>query len=267
MKCHVVKDLLPNQIDGLNGEETSALVNEHLEGCADCRLTYEKMTAEVAPEVKAEEKNIVFLKKLRARILRKSVIVAFSTCVIVLGSLTVFAKTYEIPIPFDRYRMTVELIPNAVASNADGSSAWWDLSYLEPSDDVYFAPDTEIPKDYKYIMDVLHIAYQGFSRISGTAISRDINRDGENVRVVFYRYTKTPWTSLFFDYDLVGTHENGTMTGSQIYGESYGRADYEPQMIEIYYLRARDLSRIDRLTDEEFDAQRVNAALVWSGVI
>jgi hypothetical protein len=56
------------------------------------------------------------------------------------------------------------------------------------------------------------------------------------------------------------------MTGSQIYGESYGRADYEPQMIEIYYLRVRDLSRIDRLSDEEFDAQRVNAALVWSGV-
>jgi len=258
---------MPNYIDGFTSDETRSEIEKHLEDCADCRKVHEKMTAEVALEVNAEDKSSVFLKKLKTRILRKSVIAAVSACIVVLGSLTIFAKTYEIPIPYDSRRMTVDLVPKAVMSGAGGISAWWPLSYLEPSAEVWFDPETEVPTNYEYTMDVLQIAYQGFSNIKDKAIGRDVVRDGGNVRVVYYRYIKTPWTSLFFDYDLTELHESGNMTGSPIYGESYGSVDYEPQRIEIYYLPVRNLAGIDRLSDEEFDAQRENAALVWSGVI
>lgn len=38
-------------------------------------------------------------------------------------------------------------------------------------------------------------------------------------------------------------------------------------MREIYYLPMRNLDKLNRLSDEEFDAQKEAARLVWSGVI
>ena len=38
-------------------------------------------------------------------------------------------------------------------------------------------------------------------------------------------------------------------------------------MREIYYLPMRNMDRLGRLSDEEFDALREKATLVWSGVI
>lgn len=269
MKCYVIKDLLPNYIDGLNSDETNLEISAHLDECDDCRAAYERMTAEMPQEVQQENNDFDFLKRLKAKILRKNVIVALFTCIFVLGSLIVFARTYEIPIPFDRYRMTAELIPSAVVINEDGSSAWWDLNDIEPPEDteITLGSGTVIPKDYEYVMDVLHIAYQGFSNISDQSIGRNINRNGEDVRVVYYRYTKTPWVSLFFDYDLTDFGESGQSTGTNIYGDSFQSADYEPQMIEIYYLPVKDLLRLYDLSDEDYDAQRENGALIWSGVI
>lgn len=40
-----------------------------------------------------------------------------------------------------------------------------------------------------------------------------------------------------------------------------------PQIKEIYYLPVKDLDKIDQLSDQEYDAQRENAVLVWSGIL
>jgi len=257
MKCYIAKDLLPNYIDGLNSEETNAELQSHLDGCADCRGVYEKMTAKIARDVQTAGGDIDFLKRLRVKILRRNVITAFAVCLILISGLLVFAFNYQIPIPFDRYRMRAEVIPFAVIIGTDGSSRW------------EFA-DTETPPEYEYLMDGLVLAYNGFSKISvAGGEGREINRNGETVRVVYYRYTKTPWVSVFYDYDLDAetSGSSGMMSGSDIYGPSYGSADYKPQMIEIYYLPMRDYNKLASLSDEDFDAQRANATLVWSGVI
>jgi hypothetical protein len=57
------------------------------------------------------------------------------------------------------------------------------------------------------------------------------------------------------------------MTSSDIYGPSYGSLNYEPQNIEVYYLPTRDFNRINKLSDSDFDMERTNGVLVWSGVI
>ena len=268
MKCYIVKDLLPNYIDGLNSEESNADISKHLDECADCRTVYEKMAAVIPQEIQPEDKDVDFLKKLKRKMLRKNVVVAISTCIVVLSSLIVFSKTHEIPIPFDPHRMTAELIPVAVVSNADGSSAWWELDTIEPPEGTVISPglDTVIPTDYEYIMEQLVIKEQGFANISSSATGRSINRNGETVRVVYYRYTKTPWNSLFIDYDLTDYTSSAWWSGTDIYGDSYGSVDYEPQMIEIYYLPVRELSRLNNLSDEDFDALRENGALIWSGL-
>jgi hypothetical protein len=254
MKCHIAKDLLPNYADGLNSEQTNAELKKHLDGCADCLAIYEKMTAEITQGVQTADKNVDFLKKLRSKILRKNVFVSAATCLLIIAALLIFAFNYQIPIPYDHYRMRAEIVPFAVIAGEDGEAAWTFV-------------DDEMPADYEFIMDGLVLAYNGFSNISMSREGRDVNRNGETVRVVYYRYTKTPWVSMFFDYDLADYGASGMTSGTEVYGPSYGSLNYEPQMIEVYYLPSRDFSKLANLSDDDFDAQKVNGTLVWSGVI
>jgi hypothetical protein len=64
----VVRDLLPSYIDKLTSEETNRAVEQHLEGCEDCRKALAAMQGEGGPAAeanKAEPKEIDYLKKVR----------------------------------------------------------------------------------------------------------------------------------------------------------------------------------------------------------
>lgn len=74
LPCGVVEDLLPLYIDGLCGEETKALVAEHLKNCPACRSRYEAMgePAAAGPEAPLsaepeEEKARTALKRAAVR--------------------------------------------------------------------------------------------------------------------------------------------------------------------------------------------------------
>ncbi len=258
MKCSIVKDLLSNYIEGLTSEETDAEIKIHLDNCSDCRTLYEEMSVVILKEIPTVDKDIDFLKRLKTKMLHKNIMVALLTCAIVLCGLIIFAKNYELPLPFDSYRMFVELCPSAVVTNKDGRIMW---KKLKPSN----AGDAG-KKDYGDVIHVVERVYRGISRISESSSGRNVNRNGENVRVVYYCYAKTLWTSLFFDSDLATYSESGSSTGSDIYGDSYQSTDYKPQMIEIYYLPVRNLHKLENFTDEEFDGLKEKGTLVWSGV-
>jgi len=263
MNCYIVKDLLPNYIDGLNRNETNAEISKHLEECTDCLAVYNKMSAAIPLE--APPKDISFLKKLKHRMFRINATVAVITCIVVLAGLIIFLMNHQIPIPFDPNRISVELIPVAVAYNDDGTVSWWSMDVFY-NDNVYFFDEAERPTAYEYVRDSLHIVWQGFSNISFNGVGRDIIRDGEHVRVVYFRLSKTPWESLFFDYDLTDWQGAGSSTGTRIYGDRFQTVNQEPQMIEIFYLPVRNIIRLLNLSDADFDAQRLNGTLLWSGI-
>ena len=89
MKCCIVKDLLPGYIDGLTSEETNEEVKIHLENCSACNTIYRQMTEEIPVEIPPAEEEIDFLKMLKERMHRKYVIVALSTCAVLIGT-TIF---------------------------------------------------------------------------------------------------------------------------------------------------------------------------------
>lgn len=62
--CEVVQDLLPIYVDGLTKENTTRLVEQHLQQCPVCRRIYEEMTQQVQPE-SGQVQKIDYLKKLR----------------------------------------------------------------------------------------------------------------------------------------------------------------------------------------------------------
>ncbi len=63
LKCEVVRDLLPNYIEGLTSAETSDAVYRHMEDCEDCKKLHDKLKADMAVP-KFEKKDL--LRLLRA---------------------------------------------------------------------------------------------------------------------------------------------------------------------------------------------------------
>ncbi len=68
--CSLVRDLLPLYVDGLVGEDSSKIIEEHLCNCDECRRQYEAMGA----EVKIETATLPDVKKPFLRIKRFYVI-------------------------------------------------------------------------------------------------------------------------------------------------------------------------------------------------
>ncbi|MGE7696449.1 zf-HC2 domain-containing protein [Lysinibacillus sp. NPDC094177] len=91
MNCNIIKDLLPSYIDGICSEDTTRVVEEHLQHCEECRLYLELMeepTNDMLPEevmvAKAPFKKIN--KKRRIQVLI-SILITF--IITIIGSLVV----------------------------------------------------------------------------------------------------------------------------------------------------------------------------------
>ena len=76
MNCYVVKDLLPNHIEGLLSEETAEDVRGHLETCEACQTLHSQMkaaipAADIVPETNRDEIN--FLKKIKSKMVKMKI--------------------------------------------------------------------------------------------------------------------------------------------------------------------------------------------------
>ncbi|MCL2109135.1 MAG: zf-HC2 domain-containing protein [Oscillospiraceae bacterium] len=269
MSCNAIKDLLPGYIDGVVSAETGEEIQAHLDDCAECRAVYWQMTAEIANTAGVQKpENTDFLKNLRGLIKRKvtrAVVVTCGVVAVCVVGLVIFAHVYRIPIPYDLHRMLVEEVRAEIFVEEDGKSYWSPITHglTHDSENVgYEGP----PRQYIGEREILAMSYHSFAQAYLQGIGRNINRDGEEIRLVFFNMSKSPWTSLFVDYDLSEIRTSGSMTGSVIYGDSVDRLDYEPQTIEIYYLQETNLHRLERLSDDAFNAKRLEGRLMWQGV-
>jgi hypothetical protein len=93
LKCHIVKDLLPNYIEHLTSEETNQEIKSHLEQCSNCRNEFCEMNK---PVLKIEQekqvinkKEVNYLKKC-SKIIKRSliaigVLVAIVVVIVIIG--------------------------------------------------------------------------------------------------------------------------------------------------------------------------------------
>ena len=63
INCNIIRDILPLYVDGVVSADTSALVEEHLTECEDCRQEAERMKAHMnlpdSGEVEAAEAKVI----------------------------------------------------------------------------------------------------------------------------------------------------------------------------------------------------------------
>lgn len=259
MKCYVIKDLLPNYIDDLNSEETNAVIEEHLKTCNDCRRVYQKMSNGDTCEVEEQEKGIEFLKKLKKRLRHRTRSIALLTCII-LCSFFLFLKYWQVPLPFDSERMGVKIFQVVPITDREGNISWEDVDNLD------FSTSQAVIEGEHEVLDLIQIYYQQIFCASQRTCARTINRDGEAVRIIYYCYVESLWDHLFFKAGP-GDRIYGRTYDSSLYGNQYQSPDYKPQMREVYYLPVKNIERLTELSDEDFDAQKERATLIWKGVI
>ena len=84
LPCSIVKELLPNYVDGCCGEEALQLVKEHLDTCPACKKLYEQMKE---PWLEKKTSDIDYLKKIKRKTHKKiavTIVLAFILCVVFL---------------------------------------------------------------------------------------------------------------------------------------------------------------------------------------
>jgi heme/copper-type cytochrome/quinol oxidase subunit 4 len=137
---NVVKDLLPEYIDGLCSEETNAEILEHLENCADCNAVYAAMKGEPLPISEAADSgnNLNYLGKIRKRNMRIVLIAVSAVVVLVLVFLKIFVigtRLYSDDVIFSYGKSDSEFHEIAFAYTGKGELAirpsTFDLSYIK----------------------------------------------------------------------------------------------------------------------------------------
>ena len=71
MTCSVVKELMPNYIDGLTSEETSEDIKRHLADCKNCCAVYEYLRSSDRYDDVEKKKDMNLVKDLKAGIQKR----------------------------------------------------------------------------------------------------------------------------------------------------------------------------------------------------
>ncbi|MBS5933933.1 MAG: zf-HC2 domain-containing protein [Clostridiales bacterium] len=94
LKCYIVEDLLPTNIENLTSQETQTDIEEHLKECSSCRKLFLDMNQEIIKQEteKSEslsntnnKKDLIYLDKIRKSYNKKSVLsLSFFVCITLL---------------------------------------------------------------------------------------------------------------------------------------------------------------------------------------
>jgi hypothetical protein len=121
--------------------------------------------------------------------------------------------------------------------------------------------DAEL-REGEIAVDELALVHEGFAFRGFNIIGRNIYRNGERIRVVYFNYTQTPVVRFLQNHTNMNSRTTGSIFNSQLQGFYFG-----PQTIEVYYLP--DLHNIIHTITEfcYFDGFRENGVPVWRGVV
>ena len=100
MGCGVIQDLLPLYVDGAAGEESRALVEEHLRSCPVCRRELEQLRGRVVlpPETDGGEVR-AWEKGIRRRLERRVTAAAAGVALLLIAAMLAASQFVRFGIP------------------------------------------------------------------------------------------------------------------------------------------------------------------------
>lgn len=104
--CEIIRDILPLYIDDACSTESKAFIEEHIKECKECESMLKLMRAEEyvpdIDEVSENENAVAVMKKINKRILKKQILVAAITA-LVLGGVWAYFFLLETNNPYKNY--------------------------------------------------------------------------------------------------------------------------------------------------------------------
>ena len=165
MKCEIIRDLFPSYIDGLTSKESNQAIEEHLEGCRECRRYLEEMQREIASEEltqeerKKRQKEIQPLRKVRKVNLRKIGIAVLITSIIcfVISGVFAFYSEWGQTADYDDVRISYEKTGEVVT-----------IGFHPKREDIHIDVDMDldlsIQEDQKESIRIIKALVSPFSR-------------------------------------------------------------------------------------------------------
>ena len=127
LTCAVVRDLLPNYVEGLTSAETNTAVEAHLASCPDCAAVRDRLR-DPEPESREEAREVDYLKKVKRRSGKRVVLAVLLTLLAVIGA--ILAKVFLIGSPASADTMAArtwtegDMLRVEVTSSVS-ANAWW----------------------------------------------------------------------------------------------------------------------------------------------
>lgn len=115
INCNIIRDILPLYVDGVVSADTSALVEEHLTECEDCRQEAERMKAHMSlpdsGEVEEAEARVIkdFKKEFRKKSRINALKAAGSFLLVAIAAWIINWLIFSFGVPID-WRLILEII-------------------------------------------------------------------------------------------------------------------------------------------------------------
>lgn len=110
LNCHIVKDLLPNYIDGLVSKQTEQDIQQHLQSCCDCQSLYDQMKVPIeATSLQSNDKEINFLKKIKMKTLRVKIAAGVLAVALIVCGVLAWIFAIGTPVSSEDILITTEI--------------------------------------------------------------------------------------------------------------------------------------------------------------
>lgn len=208
VSCSVIKDLIPLYVEGMVSEESSQLVEKHLETCEDCRSLLSELKQQEHFPV---DKNVMPLKKLKSSLRKRKVLTIILTfvCTLLISVIGFAFLTVPKYIPYSEETINVREL-------ADGSVI------VEFGEEVSGYNVNRYPSEFHNgeVYDITAWTTIWAENIQPNEIGNLVlNPDGEEVSSVYYYQTDGELNRLIYgseEYD-----NGGAMTLPRLYLSYY----------------------------------------------
>lgn len=109
VNCEIVRDIIPLYIDDACSDESKTAIEEHIKNCSECKQMLELMNQEdykIKLDITNENKKATeIVKKINNKIIRKQIIIAVVTAIII-GGVWAYFNLIETTNPYKNYFVT-----------------------------------------------------------------------------------------------------------------------------------------------------------------
>lgn len=109
VNCEIVRDIIPLYIDDACSEESRNLIEEHIKHCSECKKILELMNQDdykVELDITSENRKAMeIVKKINNKIIRKQIMIAVVTAIII-GGVWAYFNLIETTNPYKNYFVT-----------------------------------------------------------------------------------------------------------------------------------------------------------------